>query len=430
VRYDHTRERWLLANDVGIWEPDPTERVHRLVIDMMRARQERANLLSGDAKKKYWNWAVNGESRKRITNTLALAQSVPPLADLGDTWDPDALLLGVPNGVIDLRTGTLRPALPSDRVTMRGRVPYDPKAVCPLWEKTVEEIFDGDTDLTAFIQRALGYSLTGDCREECFFLCYGEGANGKGTLMNTYGAVMGDYADNLSFSALELQNRSTGASPKLAKLVGRRFVTASETGDVRLNEARVKALTGCDPLTARFLYENELTFIPVAKFWPATNQKPLVRDDSDGFWRRVHMIPFTQSFSGRENKTLKDDLRNEAAGILAWAVRGCLDWQRSGLTPPDCVRAATREYRRESEQLTRWIDANCDICADGRLPALPAFENYKKWCERQRERQDLNQTTFGKKMKERFPPDPKNKRNTVYQGIALRAALLYDPPPF
>jgi putative DNA primase/helicase len=430
VRYDHRQGRWLLTDDVGVWEHDPTERLHRLVTDMMRRRQDRANLLSGDDKKKYWKWAVAGESRKRITNTLALAQAIPPLADRGDGWDPDPMLLGTSTGVIDLRTGTLRLARPEDRVTLRLGVRYDPAATCPLWEKTIAEIFNDDADLVAFIQRALGYSLTGDCREECFFINWGGGANGKGTLMNTFTTVLGDYHDNLSFSALELHTRSAAASPELAKLVGRRFVTASETSDdVHLNEARIKALTGRDPLTARFLYQNEFTFDPVAKFWLATNAKPRIRDASDGFWRRIHMIPFTQSFlDARADRTLKDRLKLEGAGILNWAIRGCLKWQQTGLAPvPDAVRAATEAYRRESEQLSRWIEACCEIRPDGRLQAAPAFDHYRLWCDRQREQPNLNLKTFGQKMQLRYPPDATNRRNTVYVGIALRMAPPGSP---
>lgn len=421
VRFDHRRGRWLMAGDAGIWEPDAEEHLNRLVIEMMRSRQDRANLLKNDdAKKRLWKWAFDGEKRARITNTLALAQSVPPLSDRGDNWDPDPMLLGVINGVIDLRRGELRAARPEDRVTMRANVPFDPAAVCPLWERTISEIFGGDDVLVTFIQRALGYSISGDCREECFFMTWGEGANGKGTLMNTVAALMGDYADNLSFSALELDKRAAGASPELAKLVGKRFVTASETSEVRLNEARVKAITGRDPLTARFLYHDEFTFQPAAKFWLATNKRPSVKDDSAGFWRRIFLIPFTQTFVGREDKTLKDRLRDESPGILAWLVRGCLEWQRDGLQPPPVVKAATEAYRREQEQLSRWIDECCEIRPDASLQAKIAFDSYIRWCQQHRETPDYNVKTFGREMGTRFPRDPKKTRLIFYQGIALR----------
>jgi P4 family phage/plasmid primase-like protien len=426
VRFDHRRRRWLVAGADGIWTPDAEEQLNRRVVEMMRSRQDRANLLTGDVKKKLWKWAFDGEKRARITNTLALAQSVPPLSDPGDKWDPNPMLVGVLNGVIDLRLGELRAAHPEERVTMRAKVHFDPAAACPLWERTIGEIFCGDDTLVAFMQRALGYSITGDCREECFFFAWGEGANGKGTLMNTVASLMGDYADNLSFSALELHTRAAGASPELAKLVGKRFVTASETSEVRLNEARVKALTGRDPLTARFLYKDEFTFQPDAKFWLATNKMPLVRDNSEGFWRRIYRIPFTASFVGREDKTLKDRLRSEAPGILAWLVRGCLEWQRDGLQPPDAVKAATAEYRRESNQLTQWIEACCEIRRDASLQAKTAFESYIRWCQQHRETAEYNLKTFGREMGTRYPRDPNKTRLTFYQGIALQQGHFFE----
>src|SRR5262249_28406181 len=153
VRYDHRQGRWLLADTVGLWEPDPIECLNQMVVTIMRERQKRAlDIADPDRRKKFLNWALKGEARARISNTLALARSVSPLADRGDGWDPDPFLLGMPNGVVDLRTGQLRPGRPDDRITMRVRVPYDATATCPLWEQTVGEIFDGDADLIAFIQ--------------------------------------------------------------------------------------------------------------------------------------------------------------------------------------------------------------------------------------------------------------------------------------
>jgi putative DNA primase/helicase len=277
------------------------------------------------------------------------------------------------------------------------------------------------------MHRALGYSLTGDCREECFFVTWGEGGNGKGTVMNTVAWVIGEYADDLPFSALEMRDRSS-IPADIAKLVGKRFVTASESGEaMQLNEARIKALTGRDPITARLLHKNFFTFQPVAKFWLATNAKPVVRDDSDGFWRRVHLIPFTQSFAGRADQTLKDRLRDEAGGILAWLVRGALAWQRDGLNPPQVVRAATDEYRRESEPLTPFIQACCVVTPKARVQASHLFGAYRTWCDECRidAKERLNQTSFGRHMKKRFPAE--EGRNTFYVGVGLRDER-HEPP--
>lgn len=381
VRYDHRRGRWLLFTD-HVWVPQINGEIDRLALDAIRARQLAAAKSTGDGRAKRIKWAVDGEARKRLGNLLALAKTQHPLADSGEQWDLDPWLVGAPNGVIDLRTGALRPGRAEDRITMRVRSAFDPAATCPLYDKTVDEIFEGKADLVAYFDRYIGYSLTGDCREESLAFCWGAGANGKGTLLNTIGWLLGDYADDLPFSAFELQNRS-GVPNDIAKIVNKRFITASETGETqRLNEARVKALTGRDPITARFLHKEFFTFQPVAKFWLATNHKPEVHDDSEGFWRRLHLIPFAASFVGKEDKTLKDRLRDEAPGILARVVRGGLAWQREGLNAPEIVRAATKTYRDNSMPLARFFDECCVIETSASATFSELFGLYVGWSGR------------------------------------------------
>ena len=294
VRFDHRRRRWLIFKEHR-WVTDADGELYRRGLQAMRLRQRDSLAIKDEEKrKKHFGWTLNGESRKRIENMLALARALKPIADARQDWDPDPWLLGVHNGVLDLRTGKLRDGRPEDRITMSVRATYDPAATCPRWCRTVRRIFGGDRDLIDYLQRALGYSLTGITHEQCLFLNWGDGANGKGTLMNTVAWVLGDYADDLPFSALELHRRASIPND-VAKLVGKRFVTSSETSDnIRLNEARIKALTGCDPITARFMHAEFFTFQPDAKFWLATNHKPLVHDDSYGFWRRMRVIPYKQ----------------------------------------------------------------------------------------------------------------------------------------
>ncbi len=410
VRYDYLRGRWLLF-DGHIWVPQTDGQIARLALDTVRARQRAA---VGD--KDRMRWAIGGESRTRQINLLALAQSIKPLADKGESWDLDPWLLGAPNGIIDLQTGALRPGRPEDRITMRVRAAFNPDATCPLYDKTVDEIFEANTELIAYFDRYVGYSLTGDCREESLAFCWGGGANGKGTLMNTIGWLLGDYADDLPFSAFELQSRA-GIPNDIAKIANKRFVTASETGEKqRLNEARVKALTGRDPITARFLHREFFTFQPVAKFWLAMNHKPDVRDDSEGFWRRLHLIPFTASFIGREDKTLKDRLRAEADGILARAVRGCLAWQREGLNPPDVVREATKTYRADSMPLARFLD-QCCVVQDGMHATFgELFKAYVKSAGHEPGR--MGRHEFNDALHQRFEHEVKNQR-VVFLGVGL-----------
>lgn len=234
------------------------------------------------------------------------------------------------------------------------------------------------------MQRALGYSLTGDAREECLFFAHGSGRNGKGTIMNTVAWLMGSYADNLAFSALEqIRFKGNGPTPEIAKLPGIRFLTSSESDESsRLNTARIKSITGRDPVTCRHLHKSDFTFIPAFKLWLAANDLPQVADDSDGFWARVRMIPFTRTFAGKEDLTLKDRLRAEGPGILAWMVRGCVQWQGGGLQVPKEVVEATSDYRTESDKVARFCSERLED-ADGKrtVTMAAAHKAYVEWCD-------------------------------------------------
>ena len=321
LRYDHRRKRWLLW-DGNRWKPDVDEEVLRLAKAAARHRYEVATLIE-DLKERETEarWAVSSESRMRLDAALDLAKAERPIADAGEGWDASPWLLGVANGVVDLRTGGLRPGHPDDKITMTCSVEYQPDAACPRWQRFLQEIFGGDGELVDYMWRAAGYSVSSDTGEQCHFICWGGGWNGKTTFQRVQREVMGDYAANTPFSTLEMANRYSIPND-LAALHGRRLVTASELNEaVRLNEARLKMLAGEDPVTARFLHGEFFTFIPVAKFWLSVNHKPIVSDDSTGFWRKVRLIPFTQSFEGRADKDLKAALRAEYPGILAWIAR-------------------------------------------------------------------------------------------------------------
>jgi putative DNA primase/helicase len=251
------------------------------------------------------------------------------------------------------------------------------------------------------------------------FVLYGVGGNGKSTFVNTLKFVLGDYAWNMPFSTIELRDRA--AIPNdLAALDGPRFVVAAETNDgSRLNEARVKALTGSDPVTARFLHQEFFTFEPNAKFWLSVNHKPVVRDDSHGFWRRIRLVPFTQTFA--QDPTLADALKAEAPGILAWAVRACLEWQERGLDAPPIVLDATKDYERDSDPLGAFIEEAVDLDAESQIRASELFEHYVMWAKNHGlgERERLTATGFGRKASERFEHE-RTRDGKVYRGVGRR----------
>jgi putative DNA primase/helicase len=436
LRYDHRQGRWLITDTPsGLWLPDKVEHVYNLALATTRERQRRAVNLEDHAKKKAMlEWAMHGESRSRLGNLLALAEKTQPLSDDGEHWDENPWLLGTRNGVIDLRTGQHRRAEPEERITMRVRVAYDAAAECPLWMQTLRGVFaghiatseglldQGDADETQriidFMQRALGYSITGDCREECCFFTWGEGANGKGTIMNTVGWMMGDYTDEMAATTLEQNVRGGGGIPSdLAKMAGKRFILGSETNEFTLNESRLKALTGRDSMTARFMYQDLFTFIPVGKIWIATNNKPKISGTDDGIWRRIHLIPFTNKFEGAtKNAKLKDQLRDEMPGILNWLVRGAQLWLEHGLDPPEIVKAATEAYRQESDGLESFIEQRCVLA--GRVQGSKVWEEYQSFAGG--DDYKLGQKKFFQAFGKRFKRQENRQGQAEFLGVGLR----------
>ena len=377
LRFDHARKRWLVWRE-DWWAEDIDGYVTRLARNAARLRYQSALEISGKGeKKKESAWALQSESRYRLDAAVKLAQSVRPLADPGSEWDANPWLFGVANGVADLRTGNFRRGNPSDRITVHTDIQFDTSARCPRWNQFLVEVFEGNQELIDFVQRAVGYSLTGDTSEQCLFLCFGGGSNGKSTFLEVLRHMAGGYGHNMPFSALEIKAR-TSIPNDVAALAGRRLVTASETNEsIRLNEERVKALTGSDAITARFLNKEFFTFHPVAKFWLAFNHKPRVADDSYGFWRRIRLIPFLHEFEdSARDKQLLGKLLAEAPGILVWAVQGCLAWQKEGLGLPVAVKAATEAYREEMDSIAEFLDDRCIVHPNARVTAAALWEEY------------------------------------------------------
>ena len=424
LRFDHARNRWLIWEEHR-WAPDSDGEVRRLAKKAARVRYRTAlDIEDLDLRGKTASYAVRSESRQRLDACLALARSEHPIADSGMTWDPDPYLLGVANGVVDLRTGMIRSGHPDDRLTMQVPVQYHVKAECPRWQQFLHQVFQRDGELIGFVQRALGYSLTGSVREQVLFLCHGTGSNGKSVFLDMLRNVLGDYAMNIPFTVLELQQRPS-LTNDLASMAGRRLVTSSETNEsTRLNEARIKALTGGDPITARFLYSESFTYEPVAKFWLAVNHLPRVRDDSYGFWRRVRVLPFNEQFTGDDaDKGLPFKLLEELPGILNWGVQGALNWRLVGLAPPSAVMTATQAYRKDNDELDGFV-ADCCVVADG-VRAEPGhlFSEYQRWSKEQGilERHRLGSRSFGTRIRERFGDSVSSNGKRYFLGIGLKA---------
>lgn len=412
----------FLTWDGKRWRVDDRQRVRRWAKNTVRTiYQESGFPTQENDRKQLAKWAVTSESDNSIRAMISLVQ--PDLPVTPDALDTDPWLLTCTNGTIDLRIGVLLSYTPEHLITKISPVRYDAEATAPVWEAFLEQIFRGNQELINWLWKAIGYCLTGDTREQIFFLCHGAGSNGKSTFLDLLRVLLGDYAEQAPFSTFLRKDRDTIPND-LAKLHSCRFVAAveSEQGK-RLAEAQIKGLTGNDAVTARFLHGEFFTYMPQFKIWLATNHRPEIQDSSHAMWRRMRLIPFEVTFSDEEqDKTLPAKLRAELPGILAWAVRGCLAWQQEGLSPaPEIVTQATEAYRTEQDFLADFIEEHCFVKQDAHVPATELYHRYKSWCGATGE-EAVSQTKFGRMMGDRGFKKGKDTitRKVVYQRLMLK----------
>jgi putative DNA primase/helicase len=429
LRFDHVRQKWYVW-DQHRWRLDEDEAVHRMALDHARRWTHEVTDAATDSldRNKWTNFTTKLEQRPQLQSLLWFARSHQIVKVSGLTWDTDPWLLCVKNGVLNLRTGELRDGHPMDEITLQAGVAYDPEAQCPKWLTFLSEIFgttQADTEVIEFVRQFCGYLLSGITSEQIVVFCHGKGRNGKGRLLHAVRGVLGDYSAVLPFSSLISKHGADQASNDLAAIQGKRLVTASEINEgTRLNEARIKALTGEDPITARFLYKEFGTFEPVAKFVLSVNHKPIVKDDSVGFWRRVRLIPFLRQFDGTaQDKGLDAKLQVEWPGILTWALAGCTAWRQAGQLPePETVKKETKDYQKDSEPLGDFLDACTVESEDDVVGANQLFKAYLHWCEdTKRSKEDrLTSTAFGVAMSMKFKKK-REKSGVYYEGVRLTA---------
>lgn len=377
---------WLFY-DSGVWRADgyaATEIYKKKVIDALYKELEPLiGIHDTENIKKLTNWAKRSEELKKADGALGMAKSSPAFYTLPDKLDSDQMLLNVKNGTIDLKTGRLKAHDRKDLITKITPVNYDPKAKAPVFENFLLQIMGGDKELVSFIQRAVGYSLTGSVKEQCWFICYGVGANGKSTLLDSLYKILGDYGMPAAPDLLMLPRGGGEKHPtEQADLMGKRFVVAQETESGRqLAEVTVKRLTGDALIKARFMRGDFFKFCATHKLWLATNHKPVIKDTTESTWRRIILIPFEVVIPAAErDKDLPEKLVREFPGILAWAVAGCLEWQKSGLQIPARVRAAVNEYQEESDVIGRFLKERTLKDAGNSEYLDKIFKSYQTWC--------------------------------------------------
>lgn len=418
IRYCHTWKSWLVWNQR--WLLDATNEIERRAKRTVAAIYAEA-ALSDDGKERsaIVKHGLKSEADARIHAMMSLAQSEPGVPVLIEDLDCDPWLLTVANGTLDLRTGELRPHNRVDLITKMVATSYDPDAECPLWHAFLRQVTGGNEQLISFLQRAAGYSLTGDTSERIMFILYGVGKNGKSTFLEVLKTILGDYARSTPAETLMAQKHDV-IPHDIARLVGVRFVTASEADDERrFAEAKIKQLTGGDTISARKLYADLFDFIPAFKIWLSTNHKPVVRGTDEAIWDRLKLVPFNVRIpEGDQDKRLRAKLLAEAPGILAWMVQGCLAWQQDGLTEPEEVKEATSDYRSEMDLLGRFFEEHCFFSPGSTATAKALFATYLAWCGLNSEK-PMSQTWFGRRLGERGFRRDKKEHGIFWVGIGL-----------
>ena len=407
-------KRWKVDETAGVWRY-AKETVSSIYGEAQRAKDD-------DEKRiKLAKWAVQSERFSRIDALIKLASSDESIVITPDSLDTDLFLLNVNNGTLDLKSGELREHSRDDLITKLAPVDYDPDARMAHIYAWLCEIMGDSKELIEFIKRLVGYSLTGDIREQILPICYGTGANGKSTLLGLIQEMLGDYATSTPTSTLMVKRGDTIPND-LAALKGARFVTATEAEDgQRFSEALVKQLTGGDVISARFMRSEFFTFRPSFKIWMAVNHKPIIRGTDMGIWRRVRLLPFTVCIpEDQQDKALPTRLREELPGLLAWAVEGCLEWQREGLGIPDAVKIATNTYKNEMDVIGQFISECCIVTEAASVRSSNLFETWRQWAQSNGEA-EKSQKWFSNVLAEKGYQKKARSSGAWWQGIGLRS---------
>lgn len=351
-----------------------TARARRILGDQLPTKQERATMR---------NWAESSENLYKLEAACEIASTDPALLVDPELWDADPLRLGVLNGVIDFRTGGFVPPDPNDYITQVAAVEFNPEARSILWERVIFEIFEDQPEVVSYMQRVLGYMLTGLTSEHVMWFWYGSGANGKSTIINVMNALLGTMAGTASFSTFDDRN-DNDKGDDLAILRGKRFVAASEgERQRRIAEAKIKTVVSSDRIRCRFLYGTFFEYRPTWKLVLATNHLPEVKGTDSGIWRRIHMVQFNQSFEGnRRDRDLEIKLRRELSGIFNWCLAGLKDYlTRGGFDPPESVAKSTTEMRTENDTVAQWFEEAMLRDEGESLERAEGFQHYKRWCQ-------------------------------------------------
>lgn len=421
IHYSEERKKWLIWQG-KVWEWDFGAQIMALAKETARnILREAADENDDIQRKELVKHAMRSEGEARLTAMVTLAQSEPGVPVKNTALNSNHWLFNCNNGTLDLRTGELLPHNRGNLLTIISPVSYDTHAPRQLWSKFLDRVMGGSKELSQYLQRAVGYSLTGDMRAQVMFFLFGLGNNGKSTFVGTIRKIMAAYGAKAPVDMfLARDKKMRGPTEDLANLQGKRFIAASEVGiGRRLEVVIIKDMTGGEAIRADRKYEHEIEFQPTHKLWISGNHKPMIQDTSLAIWRRIKLIPFTVTIpDGEIDDELPLKLEAELSGILAWAVEGCLAWQQSGLNEPREVTAATLAYRSEEDILADFIQDCCSLKTTATVPKADLHERYKRWCETTGS-QPIAIKTLRTRLMERGIGEGKSGSIRYWRGITL-----------
>ena len=421
IRYCITWNKFLFWNGTN-WDIDTrgrvAERCKKFVHKMYRGMRYITDRQLEAAFEKH---LIKSESFRRIQALEGLLKISEEIKVEDFELDRDNYLFNVEGWSLNLKNGRSKVPNAKDLITKKSRFIYEKDADCPVWKMFLMQIFNKDLQLIRFIQKAMGYALSGDVSEQCLFILWGTGANGKSTFLNVMLELFGDYA--LSTGIETFMKKNSEQSNDIARLKGMRLVTTSEIEQGRqISESLIKMVTGEDALTARFLYGEYFSFKPTFKIFMATNHKPKIRGADNGIWRRIKMIPFTVTIPPEQrDKNLTEKLIAENSGILNWLLKGYAMWKKEGLEEPPAVREANEEYRMDMDSVGTFV-TDClelDASLQWRLPTNMLYQTYIKWCNKNNERV-MSQKWLGMRMSEKGFKRVITNGQRLWCGLAVK----------
>lgn len=418
---------WLVW-DGQRWRRDETLEVERRAKMTVRAMYRECEQVDDkQARNEFARFILQSESRSRLASMVELAKSEPGIAVTPAHFHSSPWLFNVLNGTYDLSKDEFREHRREDMISKIAPVTYDPEATCPRFEQFMFEIMEGDEELINFIRRALGYAMTGSIEEHVLFFLHGSGRNGKGTLMELFQDLYGDYSTQTDFKAFCASKYDSAEGPRdqLASLAGVRFVGASEVRQgVQLDEAIIKSVTGGDTISCRHIRGRTFTYRPAFKIFLAGNHKPRITDPTIAMWQRLRLIPFNACFLGREDTKLAHKLREEMPGIFNWALEGCRQWRRNGLQSPDAVKVATSRYQEEEDVIGRFLRERIVILPSAECLFRDMYGAYKRWCDKNTEHA-VGSRTFNALMRDHGFKDKHTEAGTAWVGVGLTTGEGY-----